>query len=187
MVKINFENNVTKANADTFNTMQDNIENAINNVSIDLDNAVSTSSTNGVENQAITNYVDGKILDAYSTSSTSTYSCDYINNHSGSVDTYSTTETLTNKVWIDSKPIYRKVINIGSRTYSAGNNDIAHNISNIETITEIIFEIKKDDMWWERWDNIYNISVSSTNFRTYFNSSAQVQDSFVIIEYTKSS
>ena len=30
MEKINFINNVTKANADTFNTMQDNIENAIN-------------------------------------------------------------------------------------------------------------------------------------------------------------
>ena len=29
MVKINFQDNVTKANANTFNTMQDNIENAI--------------------------------------------------------------------------------------------------------------------------------------------------------------
>lgn len=29
MVKINFQNNITKANADTFNTMQDNIENGI--------------------------------------------------------------------------------------------------------------------------------------------------------------
>lgn len=60
MVKINFENNVTKANADTFNTLQDNIEDAINNVSIDLDDEVSTESTNGVENQAITNYVNTK-------------------------------------------------------------------------------------------------------------------------------
>lgn len=63
MVKINFENNVTKANAETFNTMQNNIENAINNVSIDLDDQVSTSSVNGVENQAITNYVNSEISD----------------------------------------------------------------------------------------------------------------------------
>ena len=63
MVKINFQNNITKANADTFNTMQDNIENAINNVSIELDDEVSTSSTNGVENQAITNYVNSEISD----------------------------------------------------------------------------------------------------------------------------
>lgn len=65
MVKINFQNNITKANADTFNTMQDNIETAINNVEIELDDQVSTSSTNGVENQAITNYVDNKLT--YST------------------------------------------------------------------------------------------------------------------------
>lgn len=61
MVKINFQNNITKANADTFNTMQDNIEDAINNVEIELDDNVSTSSTNGVENQAITNYVNEKM------------------------------------------------------------------------------------------------------------------------------
>lgn len=30
MEKINFQNNVTKVNADTFNTFQDNIENGIN-------------------------------------------------------------------------------------------------------------------------------------------------------------
>lgn len=64
MVKINFENNVTKANAETFNTMQNNIENAINNISIELDDQVSTSSVNGVENQAITNYVDDQVQDA---------------------------------------------------------------------------------------------------------------------------
>ena len=57
MVKINFQNNVTKASAETFNTMQDNIENAIPTI----DDQVSTSSTNGVENQAITNYVDNEI------------------------------------------------------------------------------------------------------------------------------
>ena len=129
MVKIQFENNVTKANADTFNTMQDNIEDAINNVSIDLDDEVSTSSTNGVENQAITNYVNNKILDSYSTSNTSTYSCNYINNNSGGTEVYSTTETLTNKVWIDGKPIYRKVI---IHTCDGSSSlDISHNISNL--------------------------------------------------------
>ena len=33
---------------------------------------------------------------------------------SGDFDIYSTTETKTNKVWIDGKPIYRKVINLSS-------------------------------------------------------------------------
>lgn len=89
MIKINFENNVTKANADTFNTMQDNIEDSIDtkqdtlvsgtniktingssilgsgNVEIsgevDVDDTVSTTSTNPIENQAITNYVNDNI------------------------------------------------------------------------------------------------------------------------------
>ena len=136
MVKIQFENNVTKANADTFNTMQDNIESAINDATITLDNAVSTSSTNGVENQAITNYVDNKILDTYSTSSTSTYSCDYINNNSGGSDVYSTTETLTNKIWIDNRPIYRKIIQATSPSSTNSWVKISE-ISNLDTIIDL--------------------------------------------------
>lgn len=34
MEKINFQNGVTKVNADTFNTFQNNMENAINNIQI---------------------------------------------------------------------------------------------------------------------------------------------------------
>ena len=130
MEKIQFENNVTKANADTFNTMQDNIEDAINDITIELDDEVSTSSINGVENQAITNYVDDKILDTYSTSNTNTYSCDYINNNSGGTDTYSTTETLTNKIWVNGKPIYRKVIQIN--TINAGQTVISLDTTNVD-------------------------------------------------------
>lgn len=58
MVKINFENlpsTNTPLSAENLNLLQDNVEDAIPA----LDSAVSTSSTNGVENQAITNYVNG--------------------------------------------------------------------------------------------------------------------------------
>lgn len=41
MDKITFVDNVTKANAETFNTMQDNIENAINDVNTSLINKTS--------------------------------------------------------------------------------------------------------------------------------------------------
>ena len=64
MVKINFENlpsTNTPLSAENLNLLQDNVEDAIPT----LDSAVSTSSTNGVENQAITNYVNS--LNAYST------------------------------------------------------------------------------------------------------------------------
>lgn len=40
MEKINFQNNVTKANANTFNTMQDNIENAINSVNSNVNEII---------------------------------------------------------------------------------------------------------------------------------------------------
>lgn len=61
MNKINFENlpsTNTPLSAENLNLLQDNVEDAIDNVSIELDDEVSTSSTNGVENQAITNYVN---------------------------------------------------------------------------------------------------------------------------------
>ena len=49
-------------------------------------------------------------------SDTDTYSCNYIN----SMDKYSTNEVKTNKVWIDGKPIYRKIVTgtIGQEYYN---------------------------------------------------------------------
>lgn len=43
-------------------------------------------------------------------------------------DSYSTTETLTNKKWIDGKPIYRKVINLGSLPNTT-TKSVAHGIT----------------------------------------------------------
>lgn len=45
-------------------------------------------------------------INEYSQSTTDSYSCNYVNIKV--VDTYSTDEIKTNKVWIDNKPIYRK-------------------------------------------------------------------------------
>ena len=66
MTKITFKDlpdTSTPLNASNLNTLQDNVENAISVVAGDIptiDSSVSTSSTNPVENQAITNYVDTK-------------------------------------------------------------------------------------------------------------------------------
>lgn len=46
------------------------------------------------------------------------------------IDMYSTEETKTNKVWIDGKPIYRKVI-ASTQGLNAGSNAVAHNIDNL--------------------------------------------------------
>ena len=60
--------------------------------------------------------VNGQIVgvtNEYSSSTTNAYSCKYVNDLVDN-EKYSTTETKTNKVWVDGKPIYRKVVNFGS-------------------------------------------------------------------------
>lgn len=54
---------------------------------------------------------------------------------SGGQDIYSTTETKTNKVWIDGKPIYRTVVDFGALP----NNTTKHintTITGVETVTD---------------------------------------------------
>ena len=65
----------------------------------------------------------------------SQYEIVYITDDEAAVerDIYSTTETKTNKVWIDGKPIYRKVINIGALP-NTSSKDVNHNISNLDKI-----------------------------------------------------
>lgn len=54
-----------------------------------------------------------------------------------SYDLYSASETLTNKVWIDGKPIYRKVVDLGTLPNSATTKVVAHGITGISTVTSI--------------------------------------------------
>ena len=51
-------------------------------------------------------------------------------------DVYSTTETLTNKVWIDGKPIYRKVVDIGTLPDTTIKS-VAHGISSLGTVVKL--------------------------------------------------
>ena len=89
----------TDLNANTFNTMQDNIENAI-------------------------------------------------------VDSYSTSEVKTNKVWIDSKPIYRKtfVFNTTINPGTEGRLVVSHNISNV------------NDIWIDTAHSFIKASTTTTRF-----------------------
>lgn len=48
-------------------------------------------------------------------------------------DVYSTTETKTNKVWIDGKPIYRKIVDIGTLP-NASTKSVNHGISSLESV-----------------------------------------------------
>lgn len=79
--------------------------------------------------QQPSDYPSNQIHDAYSTSTTDTYSCNYINE--ARLEEYSTTEKIIGR-WINGKPIYRKVIN--ATKLSGTNLLISISDLNIDTI-----------------------------------------------------
>lgn len=81
--------------------------------------------------QQPSDYPSNQIHDDYSTSTTDTYSCNYINK--ARLEEYSTTEKIIGR-WIDGKPLYQKVIIHDSGCSSSINNQHAHGIKNVDTI-----------------------------------------------------
>lgn len=111
---------------------------------------------------------------------------------SESTDQYSTEETKTNKVWIDGKPIYRKVIS--GFTYGAENISVNTGISNIATIIDLRFI--ESGVTGTYADFIYNgTNRASSNLRINKNTGVVTTDGrstsvvgnngIIIIEYTK--
>lgn len=110
----------------------------------------------------------------------------------GISDEYSTYEIKTNKVWIDGKPIYRKVINFGILP----NNNIkkvSHGILNIDTfvsINGITFTSEKTAtaLPYAHSDSTNEVSlfIEDTNvaIRTFGNKTKYIK-TYVTLEYTK--
>ena len=132
------------------------------------------------------------VHDTYSTSTTDTYSCNYINK--ARLEEYSTTEKIIG-TWIDGKPLYRKVL---STVGLAGNTkkSIAYNIDNLDKIwIENGFAInalrivtvpmvgyngnlsEKVDVWIEKQENVVKLYANGGwgNDWTFY----------IIINYTK--
>lgn len=132
------------------------------------------------------------VHDTYDTSTTDTYSCNYINK--ARLEEYSTTEKIIG-TWIDGKPIYRKVLNSAGL---AGNTkkSIAYNIDNLDKIwIENGFAInalrivtvpmvgyngnlsEKVDVWIEKQENVVKLYANGGwgNDWTFY----------IIINYTK--
>lgn len=149
-----------------------------------IDSSVSTSSTNGIENQAITNYVDDKIG---TLSSTLTTSIDLIKN-------YSTTETIIGK-WINNKTIYRKVFEINSQTLP--NNKWLYIDHNLGVATYINFwgfvssGTNTQPIPRLVTDAVANWSIGSGDFTTnrvgiqFGTNYSSVDSGFIVLEYTK--
>lgn len=83
--------------------------------------------------QQPSDYPSNQIHDAYSTSTTDTYSCNYINE--ARLEEYSTTEKIIG-TWIDGKPIYRKVAT-GTVPKSDYYPTVATGITNLDKVISI--------------------------------------------------
>lgn len=128
-------------------------------------------------------------LNERSESTTKGYSCNHINNLVE--DVYSTTETKTNKVWIDGKPIYRKVYT-GISTQEGVGIHVNLNITDLGEVIDYKSKIVKTSQ--EFIGNVY--FSSSIFFSMLYNNSAKllmydlsgsplVGTMSVIVEYTK--
>ena len=113
----------------------------------------------------------------------------------GKENTYTTTEQRTGEVWIDGKPIYRKVVNTGALT--AGGNQFNHGISNFGTLVRAYGSATNANYQYpvpRAYANMpdYYIGIAdftSTNFRVQvgagYTGNNAFTSSFVVIEYTK--
>lgn len=123
-------------------------------------------------------------------SDTDTYSCNYINQN----NTYSTSETLTGKIWIDGKPIYRKVVLINSIS-GTNVNEIAVP-TNIDTMLPNVCGIVYDNSgngYFINYNNVYNTGqdIGAFYYKAHNCISIKqyaefnINNGYIIIEYTK--
>lgn len=92
--------------------------------------------------------------------------------------------------WINNKPVYRKVLSLGSITLSSGVNDYEHGIDDLETLVNMKLLIRwTNGNWYYNWDMYRNITVGksilSINISGDYDSTT-FPEAFVIFEYTKS-
>ena len=97
---------------------------------------------------------------------------------------YSENEVNTGRKWIDDKPIYTKVVNIGNATIST-NNSYNHNISNLGTVIKLTRHFMYNNNHYMFWDDNMTWTVTSSKINISGVTSLSVSQLFFIIEYTK--
>lgn len=105
--------------------------------------------------------------------------------------TYTTTEQVIGK-WINGKPLYRKVLNVG--TVAEQKTYITHNIANLGKLVNLYGTCNRNDNVqqiipanYTNWE-IYLYDVSSIEISIYFSANQwnkNPNDIVVVIEYTK--
>lgn len=112
-------------------------------------------------------------------------------------ETFSTSEVATNKLWIDGKTIYRKVISFGALP-NATTKNVAHGITNLdhftsmETISWNSSKTTRKIDFVNAWTSTAtgnestSISADATNVSAYASANRSVYTtSYFILEYTK--
>lgn len=140
-----------------------------------IDSTISTSSTNGIENQAITNYVNDE-------------------------NSYSETEYKTGAKWINNKPIYRKVISTSNAQCQTPGVLVDKSVSasslSISEVIDLKFRVETD--LFAGFYNVFGGNDPTNNTRCYYdkvnknivirngNTGYNSATITMIIEYTKS-
>lgn len=102
-------------------------------------------------------------------------------------DIYSTSEIKTNKIWIDGKPIYRKVVQTDNVAFSNSGTLISTGMLNVDSIIKInLSMLFADGNWYTHWHFTDITYKKDTNqVLLYTDSSATFTRVYVILEYTK--
>lgn len=116
----------------------------------------------------------------------------------GDTTIYSLTEAPVNKVWLDNKQIYRKVVDVGALTANS-TKIVAHEILNIEQVTDFYVVVKSSNNVFttinksvsnlsrnETEEVKIDVELSPTSISIYSNGDNSDKNAFVILEYTKS-
>ena len=114
----------------------------------------------------------------------------------GNLGSYSTIEVSTGQTWIDNKPIYRKVIDIGNLP-NASQTIVSHNISNIERIVKLYGSATRDrdketlpiPYVTFNSNNSGGINLYANNVSVFVSTSSDRSSytGYVVLEYTKTS
>lgn len=106
-----------------------------------------------------------------------------INNSITTKTTYSTTETVVG-IWMN-KPLYRKVLDVGSKTFSSGDNYIAHGINNFERAIYLKYTMFFGNNNYVLWDKLLTLQATSTDIIASTTGSNSFTQVYFILEYTK--
>ena len=101
-------------------------------------------------------------------------------------DVYSTDEIVIGK-WINDKPIYRKVLDLGSVTTIIGTSHFNHNISNFDVLVN--FNIKayfqSQNAWYNWWEAYKAMTVDATQIHIHTSAATTFSQVYITLEYTK--